>query len=55
MVLPGGGGDEGGECFFWDVTSPSVPGYLGSSPDPGCQFPASISPKNTEERSMCSL
>ena len=25
MVLPGGGGDEGGECFFWDVTSPSLP------------------------------
>ena len=30
-------------------------GYLGSSPDPGCEFPAFISPKNTEERSLCSL
>jgi len=28
---------------------------LGSSPDPGCQFPAFMSPKNSEERSMCSL
>ena len=24
-------------------------GYLGSSPDPGCEFPASTSPKNTGE------
>ena len=32
-----------------------IVGYLGSSPDPGCQFPAFISPKNSEERSMCSL
>ncbi len=30
-------------------------GYLGSSPDPGCEFPAFISPTNTGERSMCSL
>jgi hypothetical protein len=31
------------------------PGCLGSSPDPGCEFPAFISPTNTGERSMCSL
>ena len=24
-------------------------GYLGSSPDPGCEFPASPNPKNTGE------
>ena len=28
-----------------------VVGDLGSSPDPGCQFPASMSPKNTGEMS----
>ena len=30
-------------------------GYLGSSPDPGCQFPASASPNNTGERSKIIL
>ena len=35
----------------------SIPfaGCLGSSPDPGCEFPAFFSPTNTGERSMCSL
>ena len=23
-TCPGGGGDEGGECFIWDVKSPSL-------------------------------
>ena len=32
-----------------------VEGYLGSSPDPGCEFPASTSQKNTEERSKIIL
>ena len=30
-------------------------GYLGSSPDPGCEFLASTSPKNTGERSKTIL
>ena len=30
-------------------------GYLESSPDPGCQFPASISPNNTGEMSKIIL
>jgi len=37
------------------ATSPSAPGCLGSSPDPGCEFPASTSPKNTGESSKIIL
>ena len=41
---------EGGEAGVVDVY-----GYLGISPDPGCEFPASISRKNMEERSKIIL
>ena len=34
---------------------PCLWGYLGSSPDPGCEFPASISPKNTGKMSKIIL
>ena len=27
------------------IATEGIPGYQGSSPDPGCQFPASTSPK----------
>ena len=39
--------------FAWGLGA--MPGYLESSPDSGCQFPASISPKNTEEMSKIIL
>ena len=37
------------------ILEDSTVGYLGSSPDPGCQFPASTSPKNTGESSKIIL
>ena len=30
-------------------------GDLGGAPDPGCEFTANTSPKNSGERPMCSL
>ena len=39
----------------WVTNFSWTPGYLGSSPDPGCEFPAFISPKNTEERNKIIL
>ena len=38
-----------------EISISPPPGYLGSSPDPGCEFPASTSPKNTGESSKIIL
>ncbi len=46
---------EGNKVHGGTVEAAVGRGYLGSSPDPGCEFPAFMSPKNTGERSLCSL
>jgi hypothetical protein len=48
-------GDTDGEPLLFQEGWNGPTGCLGSSPDPGCEFPASTSPKNTGESSKIIL